>query len=298
MTPVDFFRLPHNSRIYTLMKLNRPTVLACISLLTLGGLYFGFFRPGSEVADMKQVRHEPKAPPVLTRAAENAGVSTPSFPDKRSPESESPDAGVRAGPSGIPDKPTAAPARPEVRASAADRQTSRPASAPTQPVADRENRPAPAPVGIRLAPDVRLPVAALPNDLNLNPIRQKALQHIIDEYYQTVAAAVPARGGDGGANPVAQGNGGKASDGTADPAQTANKKGAEVPADPAAPAQPDFTRVVEENGEETVMIHNSPEVDAARKLADQRFKALFGKAAYTRMTMNALLESRLPPNED
>ena len=236
------------------MKLNRPTVLACISLLTLGGLYFGFFRPGSEVADLKQVRHEPKAPPVLTRAAENAGASTPSFPDKRSPGSESPDAGVRAGPSGMPGKPTAAPARPEVRAIAADRQTSRPAPAPTQPVADRENKPAPAPVGIRLAPDVRLPVAALPNDLNLNPIRQKALQHIIDEYYQTVAAAVP--------------------------------------------TQPNGTAMIEENGEETVVIHNSPEVDAARKRADLRFKALFGDAAYTRMTMNALLESRLPPSED
>lgn len=236
------------------MKLNRPTVLACISLLTLGGLYFGFFRLGSEVAGLKQVRHEPKTSPVLIHAAENAGVSNSSFRDKKSPESESPDAGVQVGSSGIPGKPTAAPVRPEVQATAADRQTSHPAPTPTQPVADRENNPAPAPVGIRLAPDVRLPVAALPNDLNLNPIRQKALQHIIDEYYQAVAAAVP--------------------------------------------AQPNSTAVIEGNGEETVVIHNSPAVDAARKRADLRFKALFGDAAYNRMTMNALLESRLPPSED
>jgi hypothetical protein len=109
-------------------------------------------------------------------------------------------------------------------------------------------------VGIRLAPDVRLPAAALPNDLNLNPITQKALQHIIDEFYQSVAAAVPDPGNSAGSG----------------------------------------TPVVEENGEETRVIHNSPAVDAARMHADLRFKALFGHAAYNRMTMNALLESRLP----
>jgi len=275
------------------MKLNRPAVLVSISLLTLGGLYYGFFRPGSEGADPQQVRHEPKAAPVLSRPAENAGVTTPSFPEKRPPEVVEPEAanaGVRAGPSGSPVKPGALPAAPAVRAITAARQTGRPAPAP----ADHEDPPARPAMGIRLAPDVRLPVAALPNDLNLNPIRQKALQHIIDEYYQTVAATVPARGSDGGGTPVAQGNGGKASDSPTDLAQTTAVQENGVDA-PAGQAQPPVTTVVEENGEETVMIHNSPQVDAARERADLRFKALFGNAAYTRMTMNALLESRLPP---
>lgn len=96
----------------------------------------------------------------------------------------------------------------------------------------------------------------MPNDLDLNPIKQKVLQDIVDEYYRTVAETT-----------AAVGNG-----------ATVETK-------------------IEDNGEETRIITNSPAVDAARKLADQRFKAIFGDAAYTRMTMNTLMESRLSPNK-
>lgn len=44
----------------------------------------------------------------------------------------------------------------------------------------------------------------------------------------------------------------------------------------------------------TVLVSNGPNVDAARKRADYRFRALFGNAAYNRMTMNSVLESHLP----
>ena len=259
------------------MKLNRSATLASISLLTLGGLYYGFFRSGSEVADPKQARHEPKAPPVLIRPAENAGVTTSSFPEKQaseSIESESADAGVSAGPPGSPNKLIATPAVPEVWPTVENRQTnhSTPTPTTTQPVADRADKPARTPVGIRLAPDVRLPAAALPNDLILNSITQEALQHIIDEFYQAVAATVPTPGSGEGSTPV----------GNAENA-------------PADSTQPAGTPMLEENGEQTVVINNSPAVDVARMHADLRFKALFGHAAYNRMTMNALLESRLPP---
>ena len=49
-----------------------------------------------------------------------------------------------------------------------------------------------------------------------------------------------------------------------------------------------------ETGELTRVITNGPAVDEARKRADARFKALFGFQAYNRMTMNTLLEARLP----
>lgn len=250
------------------MKLNRPAVLASISLLALGGLYYAFFRPGSEIADPKQVRHEPQTPQALIRPAKSTGSIAPLSPEESSREvveSEAVDSGVQKRLSGSTVKPTLPLTTPETRAIAADHQTSSTAPTPASP----EDQPARPSMGIRLAPDVRLPVAALPNDLKLNPIRQQALQNIIDEYYQTVAAAVPAPGSDGGGTAAAKGAAGES-------------------------AQPDFTTVTEENGEETVIIHNSPAVEAARARADYLFKALFGKAAYNRMTMNTLLESRLP----
>lgn len=250
------------------MKLNRPAVLASISLLALGGLYYAFSRPGSEIATPKQVCNESQTPHAFIRPSESTGSIAPLSPEERSPEvveSEAVDSGVPKSLSGSAVKPTLPLTTPETRAIAADRQTSSPTPTPPDP----EDQPARPGLGIRLAPDVRLPVAALPNDLKLNPVRQQALQNIIDEYYQTVAAAVPAHGSDGAGTPLAEGSAG-------------------------ASTQPDFTTVTEENGEETVIIHNSPAVEAARARADYLFKALFGKAAYNRMTMNTLLESRLP----
>lgn len=280
------------------MKLNRPAILTSISLLTLGGLYYGFFRPVSEVADLKLARHEPKAPSVLIRPAENAGLTTRSFPKKQAPESiesKSADAGILADPQESPNKRVATSTAPEVLANVANRQTNHPTLTLTQPVADRADKPARPPVGIRLASDVRLPAAALPNDLILNPITQEALQHIIDEFYQAVAATVSTPGSGEGSIPV--GNAGKISEDSTDSVQSMGTravkgKSANAPADSTQPAG---MPMVEENGEQTVMIHNSPAVDGARMRADLRFKALFGHAAYNRMTMNALLESRLSP---
>ena len=48
----------------------------------------------------------------------------------------------------------------------------------------------------------------------------------------------------------------------------------------------------------TVLVSNGPIVDEARKRADYRFRALFGNAAYNRITMNSVLESRLPGGQN
>lgn len=45
-----------------------------------------------------------------------------------------------------------------------------------------------------------------------------------------------------------------------------------------------------DNGERTMVVTNGPLAEAARKRADQRFRALFGNAAYNRITMNAQME--------
>ena len=44
----------------------------------------------------------------------------------------------------------------------------------------------------------------------------------------------------------------------------------------------------------TILIHPGPAVESARKRANETYRALFGDEAYGQMTMNALLESRLP----
>jgi len=44
-----------------------------------------------------------------------------------------------------------------------------------------------APIGIRLAPDVRLPVAAMPLDFKISPVAQKVLDDIVADYYEEIA---------------------------------------------------------------------------------------------------------------
>ncbi len=44
----------------------------------------------------------------------------------------------------------------------------------------------------------------------------------------------------------------------------------------------------------TIVIELGPAVDRARATANETYRALFGDAAYNRMTMNAVLESQLP----
>jgi hypothetical protein len=115
-----------------------------------------------------------------------------------------------------------------------------------------------APIGIRLAPDVRLPVAAMPLNFKVSPVAKKAIDQIVKDYYRELASPPPSeQGGDSNASSAG---------------------------------------LIEqsENGELTRVITNGPAVDAARKRADYRFKALFGNDAYNRMTMNTLLEARMP----
>jgi len=122
--------------------------------------------------------------------------------------------------------------------------------------------PSQAPIGLRLAPDVRLPVAAMPLDFKVSPVAQKALEQIVEDYYRELALP-----------PTRQGN--------ADSADST-------------------THEIEESetGELTRVITNGPVVDQARKRADYRFKALFGNKAYNRMTMNTLLEARSPASPE
>lgn len=135
------------------------------------------------------------------------------------------------------------------------------------PAAVNKEEPAQNPMGLRLAPDVRLPVAAMPLDFKVSPVAEKAREQIVADYYRELASPPPQPTGQSGKAPAA----------AASP----------------APAPPD---VIEESetGELTRVITNSPAVDAARGRADARFKALFGNKAYNRMTMNTLLEARTP----
>lgn len=117
------------------------------------------------------------------------------------------------------------------------------------------------PIGLRLAPDVRLPVAAMPLNFKVSPVAKKAIDQIVKDYYRDVAASLP---------PI-------------DPRGNANATTADLIED-------------SETGELTRIVTNGPAVQAARNFADYRFKTLFGNDAYNRMTMNTLLEARMPVN--
>jgi hypothetical protein len=130
---------------------------------------------------------------------------------------------------------------------------------------DPETLPTPAtppPAGLKLAPDVRLPAAALPVDFKMTPVAEQALKNIIDDYYQDLAAALAP---ELEATTNGQDNGG---------AGTLIETG--------------------ENGEKTMVVTNGKIAENARKRADARFRALFGNAHFNRMTIQSALESRLP----
>lgn len=113
------------------------------------------------------------------------------------------------------------------------------------------------PLGVRLATNVRLPAAAMPNDLKLTEVSRKALQDILDDYYRELALGIVPEE--------------EAADPEMNPPQTGRIETAD-------------------NGERTLIVTNGPVADAARKRADQRFRALFGNAAYNRITMHAQME--------
>jgi hypothetical protein len=116
------------------------------------------------------------------------------------------------------------------------------------------------PVGIRLGSDVRLPAAAMPIDFEMSPVAEKVLRTIVEDYYRDLANSV--------AVDVESVRNGDSNEGI----------------------------VVEttEDGEKTVIVGNGGIAEEARKRADQRFKSLFGNAAYNRLTMHSALERMLP----
>jgi hypothetical protein len=168
----------------------------------------------------------------------------------------------------------------------------------------------PPPVGIRLAPDVRLPVAAIPIDYKISPVAEQARQQIVIDYYREVAQAViQADSGvqENSVDPVAGDAAavtvGEVAAAAALPQAVASgdvsvsgneSAGGEESATGAVPGVPAGETIEDSADGPTVVVTNRPEVEAARKRADWRFKALFGSAAYNRMTMNSLLETRLP----
>jgi len=275
------------------MKPKRLALLTAISLLTLGGLYLGFFQATPDNVDSAPLLQKPQALLDLGRAPTGADAAHSSIPANGSTgavDSSPPDTADEAFPVGAPSQASAAPATPETHALSAEPQTSGTALTPAPVMTEREDTPAPPPLGIRLAPDVRLPLAAMPHNWNLNPVKQKALQNIIDGYYQAVAATATAPTGGLAANSLAP----QESAIGEIPITPGNSSSSDVDAPPSDHGStPDLT-VIEENGEETRIIQNSPEVEAARKHADIIFKTIFGDAAYNRMTMETLLESRLP----
>ena len=146
--------------------------------------------------------------------------------------------------------------------------------------------------GVRLAPDVRLPVAAMPIDFTISPVAEEARQQIVRDYYREVAQAVSNSGmaanERGAGNIPADGN------------ELGNDGSGQVP-DTGVAGIPSESTVssggeVIEHGEEgpTLIVSNRPEVESARQHADERFRALFGNDAYNRMVMQSLIESRLP----
>ncbi len=149
------------------------------------------------------------------------------------PEAAAPDGGLRH-----------APEKPRLRTREEARDDENNAAA--------ENTSAAPPPGIRLAPDVRLPLAALPVDFRTNEITARMLDTIVADYYRDLAAGVTGEGNDHG------------------------------------------TTRIEDNAGTTVVVRNGPAAEAARQRADWRFRTIFGKDAFNRMSMQSNLEARLP----
>lgn len=230
-------------------------------ILLLGALFYGLIlknQPSSEAP-------APKAP--FLKKTEEPSASVPSVP-----------AANGSSPISAFENETSGQIDPEIGTSRADVKTSQPQTAGNQeanqgvfgnraspkpkPVEDPSALAAQSqgPMGVRLAPDVRLPAAAMPLDFKISSVAQKVLDGIVMDYYQEIASI-----------PLDQ-------NGSDDPA---NANAADVVEEP-------------ETGELTRIVRNSPAVDEARKRADARFKAIFGWRAYNRMTMNTHLEVRRP----
>lgn len=255
--------------------MKKIVTMTIASIVLAGGLFYALSlvnqRPSPAPTPAAPISAKPgkRTTGIVPAPVNGASVDTSTGNDATG-ETAQVAADVVAGPGGTAAKPeqrlTAVPQPLKIR-SEGNQSASR-SKAKEDPTAVNREEPAKskAPIGLRLAPDVRLPVAAMPLHFNVSPVAQKALEQIVEDYYRELAS------------PPTQ-------------PQPTDPSGKTNPA--VAPATPD---VIEEseNGELTRVITNSPAVDAARKRADYRFKALFGNKAYNEMTMNTLLEARTP----
>ncbi len=113
-------------------------------------------------------------------------------------------------------------------------------------------------VGIQLAASVRLPAAAMPPESGTpesaaSPVAAQAAKRIEEDFYRELALGV------------------------------SSEDVGEVEA--AGPGS--------SGGEATVVIEAGPLVDGVREDADQIYRAIYGKAAFNRQKMNAVLEAQL-----
>lgn len=243
--------------------MKKIALLTSGSILLLGGLFY------SLSPDNKQAPGEPapKAPlsskpagitaivppqPEIASATASKGNATSEQTD---PVADTSDAGVK------PKQRQATAIQETANRTSAKRDSSnpKPAEKPTVPSGD-EPALSQAPIGLRLAPDVRLPVAAMPLNFKVSPVAQQAINQIVQDYYREIAEGLPTEQSGG--------------------AHASNDGLIEEP----------------ETGELTRIVTNGPTVDEARERADYRFKALFGNDAYNQMTIRTLLEARTPVN--
>jgi hypothetical protein len=129
-----------------------------------------------------------------------------------------------------------------------------------------------------LADNVQLPGALMPDDeaATTSPEINAAIRSIGDTFYQTIAATPAATSSPAGesASPIA----------TAGQSATADQSapGGGV-ADPTSGARDD-----------TTVIAPGPDVERARDIADETYRAMFGNDAYNRQTLNSTIEVNLP----
>lgn len=243
----------------TATTMKKIALLSSGTILLLGGLFYGFSlknqrpsrMPIPSVSDSAKSAKSTASAPLPTGNTSPDSVTRSETSDQTGPV-------VGTGVKALPPGRTAGIHETATRTSERD-----PSKAAKNSIAPSGDEPAQsqAPIGVRLAPDVRLPAAAMPLDFKVTPVAQKAIDQILADFYQDLASPPKTTSQAGGLNPA---------DATNDPIEES------------------------ETGELTRVVTNGPAVEAARKRADGRFKALFGFDAYNRLTMRTQLERRLP----
>jgi hypothetical protein len=170
------------------------TISGCI--LLLGALFYGLIlknQPWSEAP-------APKVPSL--KKTEEPTASVPSEPAANSASAVS-----------ASENETSGQIDPEIGTGRANAETSQPQTAGLQEaeqraLGNRASKPQPvedpsalaaqpqAPMGVRLAPDVRLPAAAMPLDFKISSVAKKALDGIVMDYYRDIASIPQANSAD------------------------------------------------------------------------------------------------------